>query len=139
MPDLRYRSRVKEGALLAGRRITPSQLIAINALLAGDSFRDAALKAGVDERTLRRWRTHHTEFEITLRRSIEDLRQDLNLRIVAGSQRALETLLTIASDPTHPRAVPAACQVLALAKISSPVETRATRDEVSMDQLNRFM
>ena len=45
-----------------GARITSSQVLAINALVAGDSFRDAALKAGVDERTLRRWRTHHTEF-----------------------------------------------------------------------------
>lgn len=121
-----------------GARITPSQVIAINALLAGDSFRDAALKANVDERTLRRWRTHHTEFEIMLRRSTEDLRHDLNLRLVAGSQRALETLLTIASDPTHPRAVPAACHVLALAKIGSPEDSRSSREEVSVDQLKRF-
>lgn len=119
--------------------VTPSQLIAINSLLAGDSFRDAALKAGVNERTLRRWRTHQTDFETTLRRSTEDIRQDLTLRIIAGAQKAVETLLTIASDPTHPRAVPAACHVLGLAKISSPVEPRATHDQVSMDQLTRFM
>ena len=122
-----------------GARITSSQVLAINALVAGDSFRDAALKAGVDERTLRRWRTHHTEFETTLRRSTEDLRQDLYIRITAGAHKALETLLTIASDPTHPRALPAACHVLALAKISSPVDSRATRDQVSMDQLTQFM
>ena len=65
--------------------ITPSQALAIKAILAGDSFRDAALKAGVDERTLRRWRTHDTEFEAALRHSKEDLRLDLSIRIVAGA------------------------------------------------------
>ncbi len=117
--------------------ITPSQALAIKALLAGDSFRDAALKAGVDERTLRRWRTHDTEFEAALRRSTEDLRQDLSIRIVAGAQKALETLLTIASDPTHPRALPAACHVLTLAKVSCSEDHRASREQVAMDQLIR--
>jgi len=112
--------------------------LAIKAILAGDSFRDAALKAGVDERTLRRWRTHDTDFEAALRRSAEDLRQDLSIRIVAGAQKALETLLTIASDPTHPQALPAACHVLTLAKISCSEDHRTSREQLAMDQLDRF-
>jgi hypothetical protein len=118
--------------------LTASQVVAIQSILAGDSFRDAALNAKVDERTLRRWRSNDTEFEVALRRSHEELRRDLGLRAITGAQKALDTLLEIAGDPSHPRAVSAACRVLELARIGAPENLRISRDEVGVDQLLKF-
>lgn len=120
------------------RELTANQMTAITAIVAGDSFRDAALKAGVDERTLRRWRTHDAEFEVTLRRAVEDLREDLCMRVTTGAQKALDTVLAIAADSTHPRSFAAACYVLSLARVSAPQNPRLTKDEVFVDQLARF-
>lgn len=118
--------------------LSASQVIALNAILAGDSFRDAALKAGVDERTLRRWRTRDVEFEISLRRSASDLNDDLGMRVAIGAQKALETILAMAADPDHPRAFQSACYMLGLARVGSPMYPHITRDEVIVDQLRRF-
>ena len=119
--------------------LSASQVIALNAILAGDSFRDAALKASVDERTLRRWRTRDVEFEISLRRSTSDLNDDLGMRVAIGAQKALDTILAMATDPEHPRAFQAACYVLGLAREGTPLNRRSTRDDVIVDQLMRFV
>ncbi len=118
--------------------LSANQVIALNAILAGDSFRDAALKASVDERTLRRWRTRDVEFEISLRRSTSDLNDDLGVRVAIGAQKALETILAMAADPDHPRAFQAACYVLGLARVGPPLYPRSTRGDVIVDQLVRF-
>ena len=115
--------------------LAPNQVVAIKSILAGDSFRDAALKAGVSERTILRWRTTDQFFEATLRRSVEELREAVCMRAVIAAEKALETLVTIAGDTTDPRALQAARHLLAIANISAPANPRMTLEEVSVDQL----
>ena len=115
-----------------------NQVIAIRSILAGDSFRDAALKAGVDERTLRRWRQRDAKFEATLRRSVLELQEDLCMQTVTSAQKALETLRSIAGDVSHPRAFQAACHLLSMAKINASLNPRVTEGEVFCDQLQAW-
>lgn len=121
------------------REMTARQVLALNSILAGDSFRDAALKAGVDERTIRRWRRDDPNFESTLRRSVMERREEVCTRATIAAGKALETILAIASDQSDPRSLRAAGQLLQLARIATPQNLRVSVDEVRHEQLEAYL
>lgn len=114
--------------------LPPNQVIALDAILSGDSFRDAALKAGVDERTIRRWRQRDHKFEASLRRSVNERREEVCTRATIAAAKALETVVSIASDPTDSRSLRAAMLLLQLSRIEAFRNPRVTIDDVKYDQ-----
>ncbi len=55
-----------------------------------------------------------------------------------AAEKALETLVAIAGDISHPRSLQAAYHLLAMANISAPANPQITLDEVRVDQLMGF-
>lgn len=115
--------------------LSVKQVTALTALLSGSTIRDAALKAGVDERTIRRWRADDPNFETSFRRALCEIRDEVTAFATVASQTALKTLVAIASDQSDPRSLRAALELLKMARIGAPIHPRLTLDEVRIDQL----
>ena len=80
------------------RSLTTKQRKALEALLAGDKVKDAALKAGVATRTIQRWRDEHEAFAFELQKRSTQATKDAARRLTANMDDMLDVLLAIAGD-----------------------------------------
>jgi hypothetical protein len=70
-----------ETAAKAVPGVSPSQLIALECLLAGQNMIDSALAAGVDRSTLHRWLRNDFNFQAALNRGRRDLQENFSHRL----------------------------------------------------------
>jgi hypothetical protein len=73
------------------RELSPSQLIAVAALLAGKTQVQAAKLAGVDDRTIRLW-LQKSEFRLALREGRDALLREMTTALHARARAAVDTL-----------------------------------------------
>jgi transposase-like protein len=72
--------------------LEPAQMVALEALLSGQTVTDAAAAAGVNRTTLHRWLREHFHFQAELNAARLALRQASFVRLDALAERALEVL-----------------------------------------------
>ena len=88
----------------AERKLSAKQETALSALLAGKSFQQAALAAGVHERTLYRWR-ELPEFSSELERRGRRAMQDAARQLTGSLESAVSFLRGVMSDESAPAGV----------------------------------
>lgn len=79
--------------------LTPKQVQAIEALLTFPTIEAAASEAGVSTRSITRWLRENDTFREALFSAQDDSLQKLNIRLISASDKALDTLLELATDP----------------------------------------
>lgn len=82
--------------------LRPNQVLALEALLTGQSQQDAAASAGVDPRTLRRWSQEDEAFKEALEESTAIASTSAARRLAGTLDRAADVLQEILTDPTVP-------------------------------------
>jgi hypothetical protein len=92
--------------------LTPAQEIAVAALLAGEPYKCAAEKAGVDVATLFRW-GRVPGFAAEFKRRQEELREELTTKLLSLGWDACETLrVALNNSDSAPAQVAAAKMIL---------------------------
>jgi hypothetical protein len=86
------------------KKLTPRQKKALTAVLAGARWNEAALAAGVHERTVHRWREQEA-FAFELQRLSTAAVKDAAVRLSGGMFKMLDVLEEIALDEDAPRHV----------------------------------
>jgi hypothetical protein len=100
--------------------LPPSQLLAIEALILGGTLAEVANAAGVDPKTLYRWRHHDPRFQQRLARRRHELLDGAADRFRTLLDGAMTTLQKQMTDPYAPTAFRAARAVVALAHLDRP-------------------
>lgn len=122
--------------------LTAVQQRVLASLLLGKSYSEAAKDAGINERTIRRWRQTSPEFEHALRSRIQSVRDDCAIQAAASLAIALKSLMEIVKTPNHPQAIRAIQMVLDLNGPLPPVRDSTGTDQIRADQefavLQRF-
>lgn len=90
--------------ILPDRKLTPRQVLAVEALLAGTTIRQAAAVARVNERTLRRWLGQPVMYS-AIRDGSRELLDNTGRRLSAVMANAPGVVNEIMRDQTAPAAV----------------------------------
>lgn len=110
--------------------LPPQQARALAELLTARTIEDAAQRAGVSDRTLRRW-LERGDFRSALRLEQRAIMQHITNRLQQASMRAVDTLIEVMADSACSAAarVGAARAVLDLARDGIDLEWLAERVE----------
>ena len=103
--------------------LTTKQALAIDALLSGQSAAGAAAVAGVNGRTLRRWRAmphFHTELQARAGEALDDATRHLTA-VMAGAPSVIDAVMT---DEAAPPAVRIAAARIAIESGLKLIEIR---------------
>ena len=103
--------------------LTAKQALAIDALLSGQSAAGAAAVAGVNDRTLRRWRAmphFHTELQARAGEALDDATRHLTA-VMAGAPSVIDAVMT---DEAAPPAVRIAAARIAIESGLKLIEIR---------------
>jgi hypothetical protein len=87
-------------AVKAFNALSPKQLVALEALLAGTTRCEAARAAGVDDRTLRRWQ-HDPSFRMALQQARCDLWIESASLLQQANREAIQTLVEALRDESR--------------------------------------
>lgn len=87
------------------KKLTSKQYAAMAALLDGKSYSQAALVAGVSERTVFRWRDEVAEFNDELERRGRRAIRDATTQLTGGLETAISFLLAVVNDQDAPYSV----------------------------------
>jgi hypothetical protein len=80
------------------RNLKPRQQRAVDALLSGCSQEEAALKAGVTSRAIRKWRDENADFAAALRFASAEMVENASRRLVGSFDLAVDMLRGIVKD-----------------------------------------
>jgi len=86
------------------KQLTPRQLRAVDALLSGATYQDAAKSAGVTDKTLSRWRKQPA-FDDELRRRGTVAVSDASRRLTGTLDNAVDVLREVMNDEEAPQSV----------------------------------
>lgn len=78
---------------------------AIQALIDGQSYEEAALTAGVTSRTLRKWRCEDEEFQQEITRQSNIVLSDATTNMKSNMQTAVSVICEVMNDTAAPPAV----------------------------------
>ncbi len=78
--------------------LSPSQLAALEQLLAGASVKQSASAAGVDRTTVHRWLREDLAFGAAHNRARSELRGEIELKLLALAGRSIETVAKALDD-----------------------------------------
>ena len=111
--------------------LTPAELAGLAALLSQPTFEAAAARAGVHERTLRRWLSENEPFKAALKREQRAVLTSVRCRLGGAAAKALKALESVldATDAPHSSKVAAARVVLDLAHEQIDMDDIAQRLE----------
>lgn len=91
------------GAKLDG--LTPQKIKAIEALVSGETSERAALFAGVNIRTLFKWKSEDETFQQALREAEKKALDETTRQLALAGVKAVKVLADIANDPAEKSAV----------------------------------
>lgn len=109
--------------------LSASQVLALDALLAGETGGEAAKRAGVTRQTVSKWRHEEGPFREALEESQEEIRSELVQDRIRGARIGFEALIRAARSD-GPGAVQAAT-VLVRSVVGEQLEHRIARADLS--------
>jgi hypothetical protein len=81
-----------------GEGLSPGQLLALAAIMAGESLTEAAAAAGVDRRTIYRWLNEDADFRAAYNRGRRELRREVENHLLRVARMAVETVQRAVTD-----------------------------------------
>jgi hypothetical protein len=118
-------------------RLSPREVLFIDALAAGENSCQASKIAGISERTGRRWRLERPEIQASVRARLNDSLGSARAILAQGSARAAKSLVDMSdgeADATSPK-VAASREVIAQATALASVADLQAELEIIKQQL----
>ncbi|MFO0666867.1 MAG: hypothetical protein U0174_23145 [Polyangiaceae bacterium] len=118
-------------------------LLALAALLSGDSQAEAACRVGVGRATVCRWLADHAGFRQAYREGLESLRSEVSERVNVLAVEALGVVRAILLDPSAPHGARLQAAKVLLDRVAPSAHQEETRDENTvreqvLDKLERL-